>query len=315
MAHAPPIVPVSVVIPTYNRSAFTVLAVESVLDQSVAPQEIIVVDDGSTDETPTALERFQGLIRYVRRSNGGIARARNTGIGHARGRYVAFLDSDDLWAPRRLQRMVEELPRGRREGASAIATASHLCDADGRPTGKVVGAGLSRLDTGDLLVRHKGRINGMGVLVERELVLRLGGFREELACSEDCDLLLRLSRVGPILMISEPLLYYRCHHGNVSSAAGSKDAESWIRFLDRQVSEDPALAVEHAAAVRRCYASQYRRLGKRLLESSDGCPRRLAVAKESLWRSVRLRPHSVRTWRYVLRALSTRPNLSPPKHA
>jgi glycosyltransferase involved in cell wall biosynthesis len=315
MALEPQPLPVSVVIPTYNRAAFTLQAIESVLEQSFPPQEIVVVDDGSTDETPEVLAGLEGRVRYIRRRNGGIASARNTGVRHARGRYIAFLDSDDLWAPRRLEAMFATLGRARDERASAIATAAHMCDAQGRPTGKIVGSRTPRLGTGDLLLRHKGRINGTGILVEREVLTRLGGFREDLDCAEDCDLLLRLSRLGPILIVPEPLLLYRCHSGNISSTHALRDAASWIRLLDHQTREDPALVEEHAAALRRCYASQYRRLGKRLLEGHKNCPRCLAAARDHLWRSLCLRPYSLRTWRYAFKAWVARPALPPAKPA
>ena len=93
---------VSVVIPTYNRAGFIAQAVQSVLDQTGINSEIIVVDDGSTDNTRQVLEQFNGKIRYLATENQGVAHARNTGMKASVGKYIAFLDSDDLYLPGKL---------------------------------------------------------------------------------------------------------------------------------------------------------------------------------------------------------------------
>ena len=97
---------VSVLIPTYNRAYIVEEAIESVLAQTYRPIEIIVVDDGSKDGTREALERFGDRIRYIYQDNAGLAAARNTGLAAARGEFVAFEDSDDVWVPWKLQAQV-----------------------------------------------------------------------------------------------------------------------------------------------------------------------------------------------------------------
>lgn len=97
------IVPVSVIIPTYNRAHFIIEAVQSVISQKeVQPQEIIVIDDGSTDNTAEVLEKFHSRITYVYQHHRGVSAARNRGVCLAKGEWVAFLDSDDLWHPQKL---------------------------------------------------------------------------------------------------------------------------------------------------------------------------------------------------------------------
>jgi glycosyltransferase involved in cell wall biosynthesis len=100
---------VSVVIPSYNMEAFTPQTVESVLAQDYPSVEVIVVDDGSTDGSVGALKRFGERIRLIEQKNSGACAARNRGLQECRGEFVAFLDCDDLWEPRKLTRCVETL--------------------------------------------------------------------------------------------------------------------------------------------------------------------------------------------------------------
>jgi len=95
--------PISVIIPTYNHCRFLVSAIDSALSQTLKPSEVIVVDDGSTDETSNLLNAYEGKIRVVRQKNQGVAAARNRGAEIATGEYLAFLDADDLWLPRKLE--------------------------------------------------------------------------------------------------------------------------------------------------------------------------------------------------------------------
>ena len=93
---------VSAVVTTYNQASYIVATLESVLGQTYPPYEVIVVDDGSTDETPERIGRFGERVRYIRQANQGVAASRNTGVAHARGDYIALLDGDDLWEPEKL---------------------------------------------------------------------------------------------------------------------------------------------------------------------------------------------------------------------
>lgn len=102
---------VSVVIPTFNNGPVVAEAVESALGQSHAPHQIIVVDDGSTDDTAARMQPFVGRVDYIRQPNGKVAAARNTGISRATGDTIAFLDADDVWHPHKLKRQVSVLTR------------------------------------------------------------------------------------------------------------------------------------------------------------------------------------------------------------
>jgi glycosyltransferase involved in cell wall biosynthesis len=292
---------VSVVIPTFNRGDWCAAAVESALGQTLPPHEVIVVDDGSSEPIEAALAPWRERIRYVRQANAGQAAARNHGSRLATGDWLAFLDSDDRWQPPRLARLLErganEIAAGR---ASAITSASAVCDGRGRPTGRVLGTRRGQLSTEELLDRHKGLINGASVLVPRRLFAEIGRFDETLNTAEDCDLWLRLSRHGPILFVDEPLLLYRRHDANISHVRALDDARNWLRILAKLEREAPDLVHAHPDAFRRSLASQNRRLAKHLM--TRRMPGDLAEASARLQSSLRAVPFSQRTWRYLARA-------------
>lgn len=127
---------VSIIIPTYNRARLVCLAIDSILAQDYTDYEIIVVDDGSTDETAAALEKYSGAIRYVRQENRGFGAARNRGLDEAKGEYLAFLDSDDLWTAGKLSIQVEIMDR-LSEMAFAFSDFTIL-----KPSGDLISEGL-----------------------------------------------------------------------------------------------------------------------------------------------------------------------------
>src|SRR6185369_14122248 len=104
---------VSVIIPTYNSARFLTDAIDSVLAQTFKDFEVIVIDDGSTDETESLMHKYGSAVRYIRHENRGVALTRNRGIDESRGRYVAFLDADDVWLPHKLDRQLTAL-RGKK---------------------------------------------------------------------------------------------------------------------------------------------------------------------------------------------------------
>ena len=123
---------VTVVIPTYNRREYLPGALKSVRNQTYRNLEIIVVDDGSTDGTDAMLKREQGIM-FLRQQNSGPSAARNTGIGAARGEFVAFLDSDDYWLPHKIELQMGRMLKNQRLGI--VGCASFICDREGRIIG------------------------------------------------------------------------------------------------------------------------------------------------------------------------------------
>jgi len=209
---------VSVVIPTYNRAREVCRAVESALQQTRAPLEVIVADDGSTDGTEQALAGYGGPVRYLRIPHSGLpARARNAGIAEARGDYIAFLDSDDAWLVAKLERQAAVLDANPEVGL--VSANALLVKGDGdEPSGAYLPDDRA---TGEFCLADLLYTNFVitSTAVARRSVL-LGGFDEDrrLRAIEDYDLWLRMSLVSRVHYIAEPLAIYRDHSSSIRMA-------------------------------------------------------------------------------------------------
>ncbi len=201
---------VSVIIPTYNYGQYVTEAVESVLGQTYANREIIVVDDGSTDDTRERLGSYGDRVRYIYQENRGLSAARNTGIKAARGDLIAFLDADDVWVPEKLS--VEVPILGAQAEVGLIASLS----TDFKETlARVEGPMETREVTADELV-IRARFGSCGVLVKAECFRTCGVFDEGLRSAEDRDMWIRIARKYRVLRVEKPLWRYRIHGSSMS---------------------------------------------------------------------------------------------------
>lgn len=206
---------VSVVIPAWNAAWCVGRAIDSVLAQDFADREIVVVNDGSTDDTAGVLAGYGDVIRVVTQANGGMSSARNAGIRAARGRYLAFLDADDRWLPGKLGRQMALMAQ-RPELAFCAATA-RFEDPEGKPAGMWACSGKADAGVADIFAHHATVAGGASsVLARRELVQQLGGFDETLFGAEDTDLWVRLAALGPFACIADPLVVVLKRPGSVS---------------------------------------------------------------------------------------------------
>jgi GT2 family glycosyltransferase len=201
---------VSVIIPTYNRWPMVGEAIESVLAQSYRARELIVIDDGSTDDTSKHLAQYGASIRRVSRQRSGVAAARNYGVGIARGRYVAFLDSDDLWMPKKLDiqtAFMEQHPEVQicqteeiwvRGGVRVNPKAKHA-----KPSGDIFRRSL------DLCL-----VSPSAVMMTKQLFIQFGGFDESFPVCEDYDLWLRIGVDHLVPLIPMSLVVKRGGHSD-----------------------------------------------------------------------------------------------------
>lgn len=206
---------VSVIIPTYNRAHLVGRALQSVLSQTFSDYEIIVIDDGSSDCTLEVVRAFQDTrIRYVRFDrNCGPSRARNVGIQTACGEWIAFLDSDDEWLPRKLELQMARLqgPQDRRIGAVYC-----LCDEHEGSTRRTVPSSgvLHEGDVFDHLLRGRRPPTASAYIAKRSSLLEVGGFDEGFPSSHDIDLWLRFASAGNhFVAVNEPLVIKHNHVG------------------------------------------------------------------------------------------------------
>jgi glycosyltransferase involved in cell wall biosynthesis len=227
---------VSAIIPTYNYGLFVCEAVESALAQTYQNVEVIVVDDGSTDNTRERLAPYMHRIRYVRQHNQGLSAARNTGIREARGAYIALLDSDDTWHPRRVEFQMRYLAAD--PTAALVGTAWVTSLDEGWPE---VGAAPQPVEYTAAQIMVRNRFGPSGVLIRRECFDAVGDFDTTLRSAEDRDMWVRIASKYRVVQLQNPLWHYRLHGGNMSAAAVRME-ENELRVLRR------ALEVQSAPA-------------------------------------------------------------------
>ncbi|MFC7096418.1 glycosyltransferase family 2 protein [Halobaculum marinum] len=231
---------VSVVVPAYQRGDMVGRAIDSALAQTLDDIEVIVVDDGSDDDTEAVVTGYDDdRVRYVaHETNRGVSAARNTGLAAATGEYVAFLDSDDEWLPRKLERQLSVLA-DRGEGWVGAYCGVATCGLS--PLGRLASVVSERFfrsaapreggrELAEALLSMQVFMGpGSTLLVERDVLNATGGFDEGLSLYEDWDLVLRVLAVGKLAYVDEPLA--------VTHFTGNAPAKACVvndrRFLER----------------------------------------------------------------------------------
>ena len=244
---------VSGVIVTYNKADTIIAAIDSVLRQTFHDMEVLVVDDGSTDDTATLVRAYGDRVRYVPKRNGGTGSARNLGIAQARGKFIAFLDGDDLWLPDKLAVQMEAFRR--EPQILAVQCSAHCVDN----TLRVFESRRCdrRHDTLiDFLMFRNLPAFSSAVVVRRDVFDRIGGFGTDLVILSDWDMACRLAQAGTFRSVPEFLVLYR-HYPNNQSRSVDIHIESGIRSLTRFFSNpslDPAIRSQEGRVWARIYA-------------------------------------------------------------
>lgn len=193
---------VSVIIPAYNAEATIAQAIESALEQTLAPRQVVVIDDGSTDRTASLVSARFPTVLCLRTANGGPSRARNRGLAEASCSWVAFLDADDIWHPEKLRLQAKALAAA---SDQAIVATAWTRDRPSQPMGALP---PTRLITWREIVRQNA-FQTSTALLRRQLAFEIGGFRPDFDAAEDWDFWLRASMHSDVLYVDAPLVQYR----------------------------------------------------------------------------------------------------------
>ncbi|MEB3360487.1 MAG: glycosyltransferase family A protein [Synechococcales bacterium] len=263
-------VKVSTVIPAYNAMAYLPEALNSVLAQTLEDFEVIIVDDGSTDHIKDWFDKEvqDPRIRLVSQRNRGLAGARNTGIRHAQGQYIALLDADDLWHETKLAKQVKVLESSPAVGL--VYTWMRLIDQDGTPTGKYVKNQVEGRVWKQLIVSNCVG-SGSTPMLRRECFEILGNFDENLGSyMEDRDMWLRIAPHYEFAVVREALVDYRQHPSSASKNWNAMARSAKI-ILDKTLSTAPddVSPEELEALKRKAWGQIYLSLAWKPLQSKE----------------------------------------------
>jgi len=231
---------VSVIIPTYNRRAYVQEAIDSVLAQTCTDYEIIVVDDGSTDGTGEVLrERYGSLVVYAWQENQGVSAARNAAIRACTGEFVALLDSDDLWLPRKLERQMAAFEQ--HPDTALVYSFGAEIDEKGFELGSGghLGQDLPEPDRPFESLLQGCWIPALTAVFRRECLTDVGYFDEGLVGAADWDMWLKIAERWPVVCVPEVLARYRVHAVNMTKMlyATRRAVEEDLAVLNRYLDE------------------------------------------------------------------------------
>jgi glycosyltransferase involved in cell wall biosynthesis len=217
---------VSIIMPAYNAAGYIGEVLASIAAQTLADWELIVVDDGSTDDTLARLAQapFEARRQVFSQANAGSASARNRGLAAAQGEYAAFLDVDDGWHPNFLSHMVAALDAA--PAFSAAYCGWQYCDEAGQLLPQVVPASAAEAAELRSSLLWRNSIMPSCLVARRQMVTTLGGFDTMLPSCEDWDLWLRLIQYGPFVAVPEVLTRYRAHAGSKTEHVAVVEAAS-----------------------------------------------------------------------------------------
>ena len=279
---------VSIIIPTFNRRDHITIALDSVLAQTYKDYEIIIIDDGSSDDTKEVLKPYQDNIRYFYQENKGIPITRNKGIREAQGQYIAFLDSDDYWLSEKLERQIACFKKNPHYGMVATRCSSITQDGRFRERNR---PGKSGWILNDLFKANFIRTSS--AMIKKECFEKVGFFDESLPECEEYDLWLRIATRYPVGFINKPLTVYVDNPQGVStnSLAG--------RLLRQKVLEKNYLKeCIPLTLYRKRVAGNYYHIGKHYLNQGAK-----SEGKKYLKQSINLYPLNLKMLFYYILSL------------
>ncbi len=269
---------ISVIIPTYNYGRFIGEAIEGVLSQTLPAAEIIVVDDGSVDETAAEVAKFGDRVRYIRQENAGVCAARNNGVANSTGEFIAFLDADDIWEPEKLEKQLAKFAED--EEIGLVHCGMREFDSE---TGETVAMHLEGGEgnvADDLLLWEKPVIIGPGgtIVVTREAFNKAGGFDTEMKVGEDWDFCYRVARKYKVGFVPEALVNYRSHSASAHRNVAEME-RGMARFYEKAFASADTETLKLKA---RSYGNFHRVLSGSYFQAGN-YPQFIKHAAKSIW--------------------------------
>lgn len=278
---------ISVVIATYNRAGLIQETIDSVFRQTFRDFEVLVVDDGSTDDTEQVLKTYGDRLQYFRQENRGASAARNLGVRHARADWISIQDSDDICAPDHLETLWGAVQK-RPDTGMVFANGAYLDDPG--PKGKLIipqGKSKRMAEKGvalsDLFMTSIVRLQA--ALLSKRAFLEIGGLDEELQICMDLDLAFRYFIRFPVIYLDKVVFFYRRHQGNIGRDQELRLLEN-LRVIEKLVKEfPPATEILGRRRINRRKAYRYYRLAKSRRKSGEH-----KRATEAIKLAIALRP-------------------------
>lgn len=224
---------ISVIIPCYNRKKTIERCIKSIMNQTVLPSEIIVVDDGSTDGSVEKIEQLDcSFLRLIKQNHKGAQAARNLGILNAKGNYIAFLDSDDEWKENMLQVCMDYLDKN---PDYILYTDCYTYNDISKTRKKWILPGGSGNVYRELL-KHPFPMF-QGILVPKELLIQIGGLDENVVAYQEWETSIRMAKYQKMIHIRKPLFIYHFHDGDTISKSLRKDLDGYIYIVNKHKKE------------------------------------------------------------------------------
>ena len=281
---------VSAIVPAFNAQRYVREAIDSILGQTYANIEVLVVDNASTDDTAREIKSYGERVTYLREDKKGPSAARNRGLKHCRGEFIAFLDADDLWLPDKTERQLQFLAAHPEYGICY----SHyeFIDADGKPLER---PHRHRPLSGwvfEALLKLEVSVGTGTVMIRRECIEKVGDFEEQLMTAEDTNLYIRLAKYYQYGYLSGPVARYRVHPQGLTKTEGVR--RGTFQSLDCLVDRYPELHPSGNAPMAQGYAIRHLGRAKRRFFGRD-----YREARHHALKSVRYRPLSLEAWYFL----------------
>lgn len=254
---------ITIGVSAYNRENFLPECLDSLLAQSYPNIEIIVVDDGSVDNTKALITEKYPQVRYIYKENGGDASAKNLAAKEAKGEFIVFNDSDDLFYPYAVESLYAALTEAEKEWKCEVISYGGYSGIDEKGNRYEVKGKAKSLPSGNItekLLAHV-MVSSCGTLMRTKTFLSGGGYDEKLRCMHDWKLSLELSLSHPFAAVKNPVFLRRRHSSNLS-AASYKGTETGCRVFEEFISNHPDVAEKFAKKIRQRRGVLHSRLAR-----------------------------------------------------